>query len=316
MSGYVAAEPLPEQAGQPAPEGLILRREGARAMSAPCPEAEIRLDGKGWGTVRALRFAPVNGGAGGQDEGPPRATVMHWHGGGFRLGSPEYAAPFAQSLADACNVEVICPEYRLAPEHPFPAGHNDGMAAIFGMLALMEAEQRPRPLILSGDSAGGGLAAGLALRCGRLGIPLAGLVLLSPWLDLTVSSPCYHANAGSDPLFSLEAARDGAGQYLQGHSARDPLASPLFAALTDEASVFPHSYVSVGKGEVLAGDSQAFHAGLAAAGQWHILSVIAGMEHVAVMRGRDLVGAARNFSEVTDFLREITGGGGGVRVRQ
>ena len=67
---------------------------------------------------------------------------------------------------------------------------------------------------------------------------------------------------------------------------------------------------------MLAGDSQAFHAGLAAAGQWHILSVIAGMEHVAVMRGRDLVGAARNFSEVTDFLREITGGGGGVRVRQ
>ncbi len=284
--------PLPEQTGRPAPESLLARRAGARAMAATYPEAEIHLDGGAWGQVRALRFAPCAPAA--IPAAAARPTVLHWHGGGFRLGSPEYAGVYARNLADACAVDVVCPEYRLAPEHPFPAALNDGMAAITAL-------RGGGPLILAGDSAGGGVAAGLALLCARQGIPLAGLVLHSPWLDLTVSSPCFAANAASDPLFSAAAAREGAEQYLQGHSAQDPLASPVFA----DVAAFPPTYISVGAGEVLADDSLGLHARLAAAGRPVHLTAIAGMEHVAVMRGNALVGAEQTFAEVAAFIRDL-----------
>ena len=104
--------------------------------------AERRIAG-----VRCLDFTPP---------GEPRATILHLHGGGFRLGCPEQIAPFAAALASRCQVNVVCPAYRLAPEHPFPAALVDGWSVLS---ALMTDDG---PLILSGDSAGGGLAAGLA----------------------------------------------------------------------------------------------------------------------------------------------------------
>lgn len=287
----LSARALPEErAGYPAPAELAARRAAMRAALGTFPEHECRLGEGQPGAVRALRFNP--GGA-------ARGTVLHWHGGGFRLGSPEYAAPFAEALAAACDVEVICPEYRLAPEHPFPAGLNDGVAAIEGALALGVGR-----LILSGDSAGGGLAASLAGICASRGIALAGLVLLSPWLDLTVASECYVANAASDPLFSRAAAAEAAHQYLQGTPARDPMASPLFARVRG----FPPTYQCVGAGEVLAADARAFHDRLTGAGCPAHLSLIPDMEHVAVMRGRELAGAAQVFAEVAEFVRERVSG--------
>lgn len=274
--------PLAERAGRAAPAALAARRPAPGATYA---EQECQLAGGRWGTVRALRFNPA---------GAARGTVLHWHGGGFRLGSPEYAAPFASALAAACDVEVICPQYRLAPEHPFPAGINDGVAAIEGALALGVGR-----LILSGDSAGGGLAASLAVICAARGIPLMGVVLQSPWLDLTVENDCFRENAASDPFFSHEMASEAAQQYLQGHPATDPLASALFASVRG----FPPTYQCVGTGEVLAADARAFHERLLGAGHPARLSLIEGMEHVAAMRGQDLTGAAQAFAEIADFVR-------------
>src|SRR6201999_4321767 len=107
-------------------------------------------------------------------------------------------------------------------------------------------------LIISGDSAGGGLAASLTRVTLDSGLPVAALVLLSAWLDLTVSHRCYQDNAASDPLFSRTAASEAAALYLQGQSAQQPLVSPLFARLED----FPPTFVSVGAGEVLAADGR------------------------------------------------------------
>lgn len=278
--------PLAERSGNPAPDDLVARRVAMRGALGCFPEQEFRLGKAPWGAVRALRFNP---------DGAARGTVLHWHGGGYRLGCPEYAAPFAQALAAACDVEVICPEYRLAPEHPFPAGLNDGVAAIDGVLALGVGR-----LILSGDSAGGGLAASLAAVCARRGVPLAGVVLLSPWLDLTVSRPSYGENAPTDPLFSRGAAREAAQAYLQGFAPDDPLASALFASVRR----FPPTYLNVGSGEVLHDDALAFHQRLVDAGRIVSLSVIAQMEHVAVMRGDELIGAAQALAEVAAFVRE------------
>lgn len=285
-------KPPAERSGRPAPEDLAARRQGmAGAIAAGTwrtepPPGEVVLDG-----VRALRFRP---------EGAVRATVLHLHGGGFRQGCPEMIGPYATALADRCGVEVVCPAYRLAPEHPFPAGLNDA-AKVYRALRR-EGQGR---LIVSGDSAGGGLAASLTALVTSEGDAPAGLILLSAWLDLTVTAGTYWSNAATDPLFSQEAAETAADLYLQGHAAADPLASPLFAPLAG----LPPTLVNFGEGEVLADDSRAFHAALQAAGVTAQLHPVAGMDHVAVTRGLTLVGAPETFAAVAAFVERVAAQG-------
>ncbi len=279
----------PERVGHPAPADLAERRAGLAAAVAagvwrtdPAPE-EVQIGG-----VRCLHFSPSR---------RPRGTILHLHGGAFRIGCPEQIAPFALALAQACAVTVICPAYRLAPEHPFPAGLNDGLAVLRPL-----AEGATGPLILSGDSAGGGLAASLAALAHRAGIPLAGLALLSPWLDLTVTDPAYTTNAATDPLFSAEAAREAATLYLQGHPPSDPLASPLLG----EVSGYPPTYLNVGTGEVLAGDARALRDRLEQEGVPVAFHAVDGMEHVAATRDRGLVGSEEAFAGLVGFVEQTT----------
>lgn len=281
-----------ERPGHPAPPDLAGRRaQMAGAIAAGLFATRRPPREQVLGALRVLRFAP--------DEAP-RGLVLHLHGGGFRQGAPEFAGPFAEALAARCGVEVVLPQYRLAPEHPFPAGLADGLAA----LRALAGEAEDLPLILSGDSAGAGLAAGLAVwSAANGGPPVAGLVLLSPWLDLTVTARSYVANAASDPLFSRDSAQEAAGLYLQGLDPRHPLASPLFAPLAG----LPPCLVSVGAGEVLRDDALRFHAMLEHAGVPARLCVVEGMDHVAVVRGMDLPGAAQTFEAVAAFIDEVIG---------
>ncbi len=237
---------------------------------------------------RALRYVPP---------GNSRGTVLHLHGGGFRIGCPEQVGPFAAALAARCGVTVVCPAYRLAPEHPFPAALADVLAV---MVALADAAT-DTGLVLSGDSAGGGLAAGLAALASDISVRPVGLVLLSPWLDLRVSSPCYQENAASDPLFSAQSAREAAELYLQGHSPSDALASPLLG----EVENFPQTFINVGNGEVLADDARRLGDKLREAGIPVEIQTIEGMEHVAVTRNRALTGAAETFDALTAFVDRI-----------
>lgn len=280
---------LPEErGGRPAPPEIAARRQGmADALAAGTWALDVPPAVETLGGVRVLRF---------QAPAAKRATVLHLHGGGYRIGCPEMIGAFAAALAARCGVEVVCPAYRLAPEAPYPAGLMDVLAVY---RALSEADDRPP--IVSGDSAGGGLAASLAAFCTAEGAPPPGVVLLSPWLDLTVTSPSYQTNAATDPLFSYESASVAAELYLQGHPPKDPLASPLFAPLVG----YPPTLVSVGSGEVLVEDGRRFHQALCAAGVAASLSEIAGMDHVAVTRGLTLPGAAETFEAVADFIDGI-----------
>ena len=234
--------------------------------------------------IRVLRFNP---------SGPSRATVMHIHGGAFRIGCPEAVGPFAAALAQRCSVTVVCPEYRLAPEHPFPAGLSD-------VLHLLDhlASGSGDPVIVSGDSAGGGLAASLAVLNADQGRRINGLALLSPWLDLTLSGHSYRANADTDPLFSLEAAREAADLYLHGQSPQHPLASPILASVAG----FPPTFINAGSGEVVVDDAKAMAARLRDAGVPVTLQVVAEMDHVAVTRSLALPGAAEAFAALADFV--------------
>lgn len=280
----------PERAGRPAPADLAARRAQMDAGLAQgvwhteLPARETILGGR-----RTLHFAPSD---------QPRGYLIHYHGGGYRLGGPEMEGPFAERLVGACGIEVVCPQYRLAPEHPFPAGFNDAWAA----LCALRDEIGGAPLIVSGDSAGGGLAAAVAAQAAALGTPrIDGVVLISAWLDQRIAADAFDRNAASDPMFSRESATVAAQLYLQGADPAHPLASPLLAPIAK----FPPCLISVGTGEVLADDSIAFHRRLTEAGIPCEISAIDGMDHVAVSRGADLPGSAQTFSSIAAFIDHI-----------
>jgi acetyl esterase/lipase len=158
----------------------------------------------------------------------------------------------AARLARAAGAVAVLPEYRLAPEHPFPAAFDDAIAAYRALLD--EAGGDASRIVLGGDSAGGGLAVAMsvALRDAGEHLPRA-LVLLSPWLDLTCTSPSWDSRFEGDPVLD-HSLRDAAERYLDGADARDPLCSPLFADL----SGLPPTLVLVGTHEILYDDSVSF----------------------------------------------------------
>jgi acetyl esterase/lipase len=276
-----------ERSGHAAPAELAGNRQQlAAAIAAGIwrtdpPPQQLMLAGR-----RTLRFDPPE---------PARAVLLHFHGGAFRIGAPEMVGPFAAAVAKRCGVAVVCPAYRLAPEHPFPAALVDGLAVLDALGRTSDA-----PLLLSGDSAGGGLAASLAAIAAAQRQSIRALILLSAWLDLTLTSEGYERNAATDPLFSRAAASAAATLYLQGLSAEHALASPVRGSVAG----FPPTLIVAGDGEVLADDSRRMHARLRAAGIVSHLSMIAGMEHVAVTRGLELPGSAESLALVARFIDE------------
>ncbi len=269
----------PERPGEPAPADIAALRAGAEAANAAGRWATRRpMEVVQIGGCEVLRVSPA---------GAPHGRVLHFYGGGYRLGMPEMDARFAEALADACGVEVLLPRYRLAPEHPFPCALNDGLATFDGLPGDL-------PLLLSGASAGGGLAAAIAsLRLGRV----AGLMLHSAWLDLSVTAPSYDTNAESDPLFSRASAETAATLYLQGADPAHPLASPLFA----DPARFPPTLISVGSGEVLIDDAKSMAERLGGKAQ---LLEVPRMDHVALTRDAEAPGAAKVFAATCAFIEE------------
>jgi monoterpene epsilon-lactone hydrolase len=198
-------------------------------------------------------------------------TILYLHGGGYRMGSPAAWANFASRLAAATDCRIVVPDYRLAPEHPFPAGLTDALA-VYRALSARDG----RPPIVGGDSAGGGLACALAVACGpaALDVPRKA-ILLSPWVDLTVTNATY-ASRKSDLFFPRESATEAARQYLQGHDAEDSLASPLRGDL----SGFPNTLIFASADECLVGDALAFQAALTEARVPVETHIVPGMTHV------------------------------------
>jgi acetyl esterase/lipase len=285
--GLLAVPPL--RPGYPAPSEIAERRAqmaagvAAGAFATKTPPDETPLAG-----FRTLRY---------RCKGTPRGAVLALHGGGFRIGRPEFEAPLAEALVQRLPLSVAIPQYALSPEGPFPAGLVDALAA----LKALRAEVGDLPLIVSGDSAGAGLAASLGVLSAAGHAPrIDALVLLSPWLDLTVTAPAYAENA-ADPMFSKASADFAAELYLQDLDPTHPLASPLFAPVEG----FPPTLISVGTGEVLRDDSLRFHARLVDAGVPAQLSLVEGMEHVAVVRSFELTGARQTFEEIVTFLSAI-----------
>ena len=178
----------------------------------------------------------------------PRCAILHLHGGAFIMGSPASYRNRAMRLSYRCNAEVFVPDYRLAPEHPYPAALDDALVAFQYVRAL-----RPRaPLLVSGDSAGGGLALSLMLRLRELGARLpAGAVLLSPWTDLSACGASIETNRLKDLWLTNRHLRNWARAYAANEDLRSPLVSPVFADL----SGLPPLLLLAGEDEILLDDA-------------------------------------------------------------
>ena len=188
------------------------------------------------------------------DAGP---LVLHFHGGGYVFGSSRTHRAMLARLSALSGVPAWLPDYRLAPEHPFPAAVEDALAA-WGAVA-----GRPGGVILGGDSAGGGLALALLAEIGRRGLPAPrGLYALSPLTDLTFSGASIGDNARADAVLPASRVSDMAAMYLPGGDADDPRASPLLADFTGA----PPVWLTVGDTEILRDDTLRMAARLRAQG--------------------------------------------------
>ncbi|KQV54024.1 MULTISPECIES: alpha/beta hydrolase fold domain-containing protein [unclassified Duganella] len=153
-------------------------------------------------------------------------VILYLHGGGFVSGSLASHRHFVSELGRAAEMKTLALEYRLAPEFPFPHALED---AINGYKYLLDCS---RQVTVAGDSAGAGLAAAMLVRLRELGLPQPkGVVLFSPWADMSISADSYTRNAERDPVLNRELMQFLAAQYLAGQPRNTPLASPAFADL-------------------------------------------------------------------------------------
>lgn len=203
------------------------------------------------------------------------AALLYLHGGGYQLGSTVSHRELAARLARSTGVRALAVDYRLAPEHPFPAAVDDALAAYRWLLE--DQGLASGSVVLAGDSAGGGLAVALLVAARASGSALpAAAALLSPWLDLTGSGATMVTKADADPILSAAVLDEMAAAYAGGVDRSDPLASPLFADLGG----LPPLMVDVGTEELLMDDGVRFCDAAAEAGVDVTLTVAEGMPHV------------------------------------
>jgi len=199
--------------------------------------------------VRRLTAGPIRGEwiepAGAQYH----RVILYLHGGGYVMGSPDTHRSLVARIAAASSARALLLNYRLAPEHPFPAPLEDTLAAYRWL--LMEGLD-PAGIVFAGDQAGGGLAlaAAIALRDNRAPLPGA-IVALSPWTDLALSGPTILRNAANDHTMSIEMLVYFAQSYLQGTLPTNPLVSPLYGRLRGLPSMLIHA----GANEILRDDA-------------------------------------------------------------
>lgn len=271
------------------------QREGfAAALTRPAPDGVVSrrtvLGGR-----PALELAPDTA------SGPGR--LLYLHGGGYLAGSPDTHAGLAGELARRAGLRAVSVDYRLAPEHPFPAAVDDGLAAY---RELLSTGTDPQDLVLAGDSAGGGLGIATLLAAREAGLPQpAAVALFSPWVDLTLTGGSIRSKEGADPIFTEADVRAYADLYVGAGDRAAPLASPVFADLAG----LPPLLVQAGANEVLLDDAVRL-AGRAGADDVEVtLEVGPGLPHVYQLHSGRLEEADAALDRAARFLTAHLGAG-------
>ena len=211
-------------------------------MESVLPRGDVTFEADTVGGVPGLWVHPADWRSG--------EAIVHLHGGWFNFGSAKAYRHLVGHIAARTGARAFIPDYRLAPEHPFPAATDDVLACYQGL-----AERDVHRIALTGDSAGGNLALVLASRvtgeAASINATLVGVAVLSPVTDLTLSGATYETRADADPLFTRPQVAELVHSYLGGADARHPLASPLHG----RHSGMPSTRIHVGDDEVLLDDS-------------------------------------------------------------
>lgn len=225
-----------------------------------------------------------------------KSVLYYLHGGGYISGSAKTNRPVTIPLARRLKRRVFSLDYRLAPEHHFPAGLDDAMT---GYRWLLSTGINPENISVAGDSAGGGMTLALAMRLRDAGEPLpACLVCLSPWTDMTGSGESITANSQRDPMFVAKDIERYASAYLGRGSPHDPLASPLLGDLAG----LPPLLLQVGRNEVLLDDARAVHEKVVAAGGSSELRIFDRVFHGWHFGAPFVPEARRALREVAEFI--------------
>ena len=241
------------------------------------------------GSIQGEVLAPKGNGA--------QGAILYLHGGAFCLGSPFTYRSLTSHLAASATMDVWVPDYRLAPEHPYPAALDDALATYD---LLLKKGYRPADIVIAGDSAGGGLALALALKLKQEDRPQpAGLMLLSPFVDNSLSGDTLHSNARRDPMLRQGWLRQ-ATQWYEGPQPGRPLVEQDLSGLAP-------MLIQVGEDEILLADSTRLADNAHASGVEVALEIYSERWHVFQLAAPQLRSARKAIKSLADFANRATG---------
>jgi acetyl esterase/lipase len=284
------------RAASSAGKGKLQNIAAARAqfdalMEGVTPRNDVKFETSTLGGIAGIWVHPANA--------RPDEAILHLHGGWFNYGSANAYRHLVGQIAARAGAKAFIPDYRLAPEHTFPAAVDDTMACYRGL-----GKSGVRRIAVTGDSAGGDLALVLASQATNEAASgnavLVGVAALSPVTDLTLSGESYATRADSDPFFTREQVAELVRSYLGGVGPRHPLASPLYGPM----SGLPPVRIHVGDAEVLLDDSRRYVDSAVSAGVDAMLEEWTGMPHGFQASVGKIKVAARSLDEIGAFLTE------------
>jgi len=252
---HLESHDYPARGDRAAWRALVAARDAATAvmMAERTAAAPVKIEARDHGGFRVYEIAPVD-----LDSGDER-IYLDIHGGGFIHGGGELCSMMAVGTALRMGARVWAVDYRMPPDHPFPAALDDCLAAYWALLR----ERRPEQVVIGGASAGGNLAAALILRARDEGLPLpAAVVLMTPAVDLTEAGDSYQINLGLDPLLP-DSGKQAFLLYAAGRDLAHPYLSPLNGDFT---TGFPPAILTTGTRDMLLSDTVRMHRALRAAG--------------------------------------------------
>lgn len=276
-----------------------LARRARRVFGVPAPVRalvvrEVAIEPIATDTLRGEWLRPRSAAAAAQHT----PVIMYIHGGGYVACSAATHRPITAALARLSGYPVCSINYRLAPEHRYPAALDDAVAAY---RTLLDQNIPPSSIALAGDSAGGGLVLGVLLRARASGLPLPACAAgLSPWTDLVGTGASAQGNNGKCAMFRPENLEAFATAYLAGASPRDPLVSPVFA----EMNGLPPLLFQVGSTELLLDDARRVHERVVQAGGRSRLTVYDDVPHCWQMLAGVVPEADAALQEIATFVRE------------
>lgn len=250
--------------------------------------ADVEVDG-----IRAKWISPSHEKSG--------KIILHLHGGGYVTGGMDSHLMMCIPMAQTLKTKILLPEYRLAPEQPFPAAVDDVVKVY--RWALTQGYQ-PQDIILSGDSAGGGLALATVLSLRDAGNLLpAAVICMSPWTDLTFTGQSHITKAKADCVLLTDVLREWAACYAGTETPNNPLISPIYADFHN----FPPLLIQVGSDEILLDDSRMLAEKVKADGVNVTLKVWDEMWHVWPALGDLLPESKKSFEEIGEFIDFLVG---------